>query len=95
MVFFLTLAAVFELQKQRLLPTDLLFNLTKVVILPKSLFYRCWPVFRENSWRETDSLQTKTAIGFRASRKLLLKIFVLLLLRFCDTGTTHPFDVGL
>jgi len=32
MVFFLTFAAVFELQKQRLLPTDLLFNLTKLKI---------------------------------------------------------------
>jgi len=28
MVFFLTFAAVFQLQKQRLLPTDLLFSLT-------------------------------------------------------------------
>jgi len=36
----------------------------------KSIFYRCWPVFHENSWRQTDSLQTGTAIGFRASREL-------------------------
>jgi len=35
----------------------------------KSLFYRCWPVFRANSWRQTDSLRTETAIGFRASRE--------------------------
>jgi len=31
--------------------------------------YHCWPIFRENSWTETDSLRTGTAIGFHASRK--------------------------
>jgi len=35
----------------------------------KSLLYCCSSVFRENSWRQTDSLQTGTAVGCRVSRE--------------------------
>jgi len=54
-VFFLTFAAVFELQKQRLLPMDLLFNLTVRLCywlspaLPASLL---GVIFRLHGWKQ-------------------------------------------